>query len=322
MSEYRKIADLRQRYAALRLQVEELHRDRDQLQKLLDMHAKVCTQPAPPVAAVEGTEPAVWTEYHRIPITKDDEAAAWKAAAESEGDWEAIKALDEIFTDPFLNTTLNCGTWFAQKEPNGNQWTVFDEHGNLTRGSQVLAQDVAQYRNLLRTIRNHVDKFKIVKARMVAEGLLPPATPQPAAAVEGTGEPKCPQCGDHRWVNIGSTTTTNDGGRYQCQCGFLYNWCPPAPAPPAEWKVVQRKDTAEWILEIAGLKLATQAEAEAAAAKVNGTCHHISTLQREHKQMAAEISRLQAELAAAEKDRDENLKLYQEEVQANMNRNK
>lgn len=67
----------------------------------------------------------------------------------------------------------------------------------------------------------------------------------------------------------------------------------PAPAPPAEWKVVQRKDTAEWILEIAGPKLATQAEAEAAAAKVNGTCHHISTLQREHKQMAAEISRLQ-----------------------------
>jgi hypothetical protein len=79
----------------------------------------------------------------------------------------------------------------------------------------------------------------------------------------------------------------------------------PAPAPPAEWKVVQRKDTAEWILEIAGPKLATQAEAEAAAAKVNGTCHHISTLQREHKQMAAEISRLKAELAAAEKDRDD-----------------
>jgi hypothetical protein len=34
---------------------------------------------AQPAAAVEGTEPAVWTEYHRIPITKDDEAAAWKA---------------------------------------------------------------------------------------------------------------------------------------------------------------------------------------------------------------------------------------------------
>ena len=160
---------------------------------------------SPESAAVSEPEHAVWTDYHRVPITKDDEAAAWKAAA----------------------------------------------------------------------------------------------------AVEGTGEPKCPQCGDHRWVNIGSTTTTNDGGRYQCQCGFLYNWCPPAPAPPAEWKVVQRKDTAEWILEIAGPKLATQAEAEAAAAKVNGTCHHISTLQREHKQMAAEISRLKAELAAAEKDRDD-----------------
>lgn len=93
---------------------------------------------------------------------------------------------------------------------------------------------------------------------------------QPTAAVEGTGEPKCPQCGDHRWVNIGSTTTTNDGGRYQCQCGFLYNWCPPAPAPPAETgeKWVPFPLMGGYCLLVNGL-VATREQAEAAAEKAN-----------------------------------------------------
>ena len=160
----------------------------------------------------------------------------------------------------------------------------------------------------------------------LAAATAPVEAPQPAAAVEGPGEPKCPQCGDHRWVNIGSTTTTNDGGRYQCQCGFLYNWCPPAPAPPAESGVkwVAFQSFAGWILVPEDMgedtSPATREQAEAAAAWVNATTGNLNGDWEKsfhqnfrnghftcHGGMAtvkafiqATVSRLQAELAAAE----------------------
>jgi len=178
----------------LAAQVEELTKDRDQLQKLLDMHARVCTAPS-------------------------------STAAES-GDWE--KEFDErYFMDLDGHLRIRDGV-----------------DGIFSRNRNASLADIKAF------IRKHV------------------ASPKQAAAVEGTGEP----------LEVERYRTKQQRGQ-----GDLIGAAAPTPALPAEtptesrkaWRAVNERYMQPanydcWGLSMEG-RMATQAEAEEAAARANKT---------------------------------------------------